>query len=120
MHKTIEEYIASFPDEVQVILQKIHNIIKEKAPEAAESISYGMPTFKTHGKVLIYFAAYKNHIGFYATPSGHDAFAEELSVYRRGRGSVQFPLDREIPYDLIGQIVEFRVIENSSLPGREN
>lgn len=102
-----------FPSEVQDILGKIRVLIKESAPMAVESMAYGMPAYKTGGKPLVYFAAFKNHIGFYATPSGHEQFAEELSVYKQGKGSVQFPVDKPIPYDLIKKIVLFRVKENS-------
>ena len=110
--KSVNEYIKIFPKEIQILLGKIRNIILSKAPEAIESISYGMPAYKTNGKPLVYFAAYKNHIGFYATPTGHAAFAEELSEYKQGKGSVQFSLDKPIPYDLIERIVIFRVQEN--------
>ena len=112
-HRNVDEYIMSFPEEIRVILSKIRAIIREKAPDAEESIQYDMPAYKTNGRTLVYFAAFKNHIGFYATPTGHTAFAEELSKYKQGKGSVQFPLDKPIPFDLIEQIVEFRVIENS-------
>lgn len=112
--KTVDEYIMSFPGDIQMILEEIRAIVKKKAPGAAESISYGMPGYKTNKKPLVYFAAFKNHIGFYATPSGHSKFAKELSGYQQGKGSVQFPLDKPIPYDLIGRIVEFRVQENSA------
>jgi uncharacterized protein YdhG (YjbR/CyaY superfamily) len=108
----IDEYIKSYPYEFQNLLNRIRTIIREKAPGAAESINYGMPAFKTHGIPLVYFAGFKNHIGFYATPTGHAAFNEELSKYKQGKGSVQFPLDKPIPFDLIGRIVEFRVKEN--------
>ena len=110
--KNVDEYIQTFPDGVQMLLHKIRAIIKEKAPEAAEGISYGMPAFKLNKKPLVYFAAFKNHIGFYATPTGHSKFAEELSAYKQGKGSVQFSLNKPIPYDLIGRIVAFRVEEN--------
>jgi uncharacterized protein YdhG (YjbR/CyaY superfamily) len=109
---TVDEYIKMFPDDVQIILDRLRALIKEKAPEAVESIAYQMPAYKTNGRPLVYFAGYKNHIGFYATPSGHAEFAVELSKYKQGKGSVQFPLDQPIPYDLIGLIVEFRVQEN--------
>lgn len=115
MNKTFrntDEYIMDFPKEIQIILEQVRTVIKEKAPEAEESINYGMPAYKTNGKPLVYFAGYKNHIGFYATPTGHEKFAEELSKYKQGKGSVQFPIDKPIPYDLIGRIVEFRVKEN--------
>ena len=108
----VDEYIRTFPEEVQKLLTKIRAIIKEKAPEAVEGISYGMPAYKIYGKPLVYFAGFKNHIGFYATPSGHSEFAPELSKYKQGKGSVQFPLDQPIPFDLIERIVEFRVKEN--------
>jgi uncharacterized protein YdhG (YjbR/CyaY superfamily) len=112
-YKNVDQYIKTFPVDVQKLLEQIRVTIKKSAPEAAESISYGMPAFKTHGKPLVYFAGFKNHIGFYATPTGHTEFAEELSKYKCGKGSVQFPLDRPIPFDLIRRIVEFRVKKNS-------
>jgi len=108
----IETYIALFPQEVQEILRNIRKIIKENAPDAEEQFAYGMPAYKTNKKPLVYFAAFKNHIGFYATPSGHLEFEKELSNYKQGKGSVQFPLDKEMPYKLIERIVKFRVIEN--------
>ena len=110
--KNFEEYILPFPDEMQKILEKVRETIKQMAPEAIESISYGMPAFKTFGKPLVYFAGYKNHIGFYATPTGHEEFKKELSKYKQGKGSVQFPVSQPIPYDLIAKIVAFRVEEN--------
>ena len=109
---TVDNYIKMFPDDVQIILGRLRVLIKEKAPEAVESFAYQMPAYKTNGRPLVYFAGFKNHIGFYATPSGHSEFAAELSKYKQGKGSVQFPLDQPIPYDLIGLIVEFRVEEN--------
>lgn len=111
-YRTIEEYISSFPEETARTLRKVYLAIKDKAPDAEESISYGMPAFRTNGRPLVYFAGFKNHIGFYATPSGHTEFERELSKYKRGKGSVQFPTDKPIPFDLIGRIVEFRVKEN--------
>lgn len=111
----IEKYIRSFPEDVQKIMYKIRAIVKEKAPEATESISYGMPAFKLHGKPLVYFAGFKNHIGFYAIPSAHAKFEKELSIYKNGKGSVQFPINKPIPYDLIAQITEFRVHVNEQL-----
>lgn len=113
--KTIEEYIAGFPKEVKEKLEKIRKIIKDQAPGAVENISYGMPAYKINKKPLIYFAGFKHHIGLYATPSGHDAFKQQLSAYKQGKGSVQFPLDGPIPYDLIKKIVAFRVKENNQL-----
>jgi len=109
---SIDEYILDFPDEVQALLIQVRYTIRQAAPDAEESISYGMPAYKTYGKPLVYFAGFKNHIGFYATPTGHSEFAKELSKYKQGKGSVQFPIDQPIPLDLIFQIVEFRVIEN--------
>lgn len=109
----VDQYIQSFPVEIQDLLMQIRSVIKEKAPDAVESISYGMPAYKIHGKPLVYFACFKNHIGFYATPTGHAAFAEELSVYKQGKGSVQFPFFKPIPFELISRIVEFRVKENA-------
>jgi uncharacterized protein YdhG (YjbR/CyaY superfamily) len=108
----IDEYIIGFPGDIQLILNQVRSTIKQAAPEAQESISYGMPAYKTHGKPLVYFAAFQNHIGFYATPTGHSEFAKELSKYKQGKGSVQFPIDQPMPLNLISQIVEFRVIEN--------
>lgn len=109
---TIDEYIAQFPPEIQDRLQQIRKVVREAAPDAVEKISYQMPTFETDGRNLVHFAAFKNHIGFYPTPSGTEEFAEELSVYRGGKGSVQFPLDQPLPLDLIRRVVLFRVEEN--------
>ncbi len=111
--ESVDEYLSAFPKKTQGILEKIRSLIKKKAPEAVEGMSYGMPAYKMHGKPLVYFAGYDKHIGFYATPTGHRAFSEELSKYKQGKGSVQFPLDKPIPFDLIARIVEFRVNENS-------
>jgi uncharacterized protein YdhG (YjbR/CyaY superfamily) len=108
---TIDEYIAGFPPDVQVILQKIRATIRKAAPQAEETIKYQMPTFTLHGN-LVHFAAFKNHIGFYPVPTGIEAFKRELSVYKGGKGSIQFPLDKSIPYGLISKIVKFRVKEN--------
>jgi len=108
---TIDEYISTFPDDIQNILQKIRQTIKEAAPDAEEAISYQIPTFKLNGN-LVHFAAFKNHAGFYPAPSGQKAFQKELSVYKRGKGSVQFPLDKPIPLSLIKKIVKYRVKEN--------
>jgi len=112
--ENVDDYIQAFPKNVQEILKQIRTIIKEKAPDAIESISYGMPGYKTHGRPLVYFAGYEKHVGFYATPTGHEKFADELSKYKQGKGSVQFPIDKPIPWDLIVRIVEFRVKENSA------
>lgn len=109
--KTIDEYIKAFPEDVQSILKKMRKTIQEAAPEAQEAISYQIPTFKLNGN-LVHFAAYKNHIGFYPTSSGIEAFKDELSPYKSAKGSVQFPIDRPVPYDLVKKIVFFRVKEN--------
>ncbi|RIJ46548.1 DUF1801 domain-containing protein [Maribellus luteus] len=109
----VDKYIAGFPENVQVLLSQMRNCIREAAPEAVESIAYGMPAYKLNKKPLVYFAAYARHIGFYATPSGHREFASELSVYKQGKGSVQFPIDEPLPCDLIRRIVAFRVKENA-------
>lgn len=114
-YSSVEEYINSFPADVQHLLEQVRATILSKAPGAAESISYGMAAYKINGKPLVYFAGYKSHIGFYATPSGHAEFARELSKYKQGKGSVQFPIDQPIPFDLISRIVEFRVKENKQV-----
>ncbi|MEQ1522240.1 MAG: DUF1801 domain-containing protein [Aestuariivirga sp.] len=108
---TMEAYIAGFPKEVQGILEKIRQAIRKAAPGAVETISYQIPTFKLNGTYLVYFAAWKEHIGFYATPSGNAAFKNELSKYKVAKGSIQFPLDEPIPYDLVAKIAKFRVKE---------
>ena len=110
-YTTIDEYIALFPEEIKEILTNIRMLIKENAPEASEKISYQMPTFFLNGN-LIHFAAFKNHIGLYPTPTGIEAFKEELSKYKGAKGSVQFPLNQPIPYDLIKKIVIYRVAES--------
>ncbi len=107
----IDEYIAMFPPEVQQKLQQVRETIHAAAPEAQETIAYQMAAFTLNGP-LVYFAGFKNHIGFYPIPSGIEAFKEELSHYKQGKGSVQVPLDRPLPLDLIRRIVLFRVEEN--------
>lgn len=107
----ISEYIAGFNYDIQEILEQCRLTIKEAAPEAVEVISYGMPAFKLNG-ILVWFAAYSKHIGFYPHTSGIIAFKKELSLYKGAKGSVQFPLDKPIPLDLIAEIVKFRVIED--------
>jgi uncharacterized protein YdhG (YjbR/CyaY superfamily) len=109
--QNIDEYIAGFPPEIQEILQKVRETIRKAAPDAEETISYAMPTFKLHGN-LVHFAAYKKHIGFYPTPTGIEAFKDDLAVYGHSKGTAQFPLDQPIPYDLIRSITEYRVGEN--------
>jgi len=110
--QNIDEYIAGFPREVREILTKIRETIHQAAPDAIEAIRYQIPTFIQKGS-LVHFGAFKKHIGFYATPSGNRKFQQELSEYPGGKGSVQFPLNQPIPYDLIGQIVRFRVSETT-------
>lgn len=110
-YKSIDDYILSFPPEVQEILKTLRKVIKESAPDAVEKMSWQMPTFVLHGN-LVHFAAYKNHIGFYPAPSGIDAFKQELSEYKGAKGSVQFPLNKPLPYDLVSKIVKYRVAEN--------
>jgi uncharacterized protein YdhG (YjbR/CyaY superfamily) len=110
--KNVDEYIAGFDDETRLRLEQLRQAIKKAAPAAEESISYMMTAYKYLGKPLVYFAGYQNHIGFYATPTGHDAFKKELSVYKQGKGSVQFPLNEPLPISLINKIVKFRVKEN--------
>ena len=107
----IDEYIAAFPKHTQQILEQIRTTIKKAAPDAQEAISYAIPTFKLNGN-LVHFAAFKNHIGFYPTPMGVDEFRAELSVYKEGKGSVQFPLDQPMPLELITRMVKFRVDKN--------
>jgi uncharacterized protein YdhG (YjbR/CyaY superfamily) len=109
----IAEYIAGFPKPIQEILQQLRAVVREAAPEAEECISYGMPAFR-QGGILVYFAAFKSHIGFYPTASGIEKFQEELAPYRWAKGSVQFPLDQPLPDDLIRRMVQFRVGENLS------
>src|ERR1035438_10083195 len=91
--KTTDEYIKSYPKDIQILLEQIRITIRKSAPDAVESISYGMPAYKLNGRPLVYFAAFKNHIGFYALPTGHAEFKKDLSGYKQGKGSVQFPLD---------------------------
>ena len=110
-YKTVEEYIETFPKDVQTSLVHVRTIIKTIAPDAVESISYDIPTYKINGKPLVYFAAFKKHIGFYALPTGHLEFKDELSHYKQGKGSVQFPLNNPIPFDLIKKILAVRVKE---------
>lgn len=108
---TIDAYITQYPEDVQQILGKIRAIIKEEAPGATEKISYQLPTFYLNGN-LVHFGVHARHIGFYPTPSGMEAFKKELSGYKGAKGSVQFPLDQPMPYDLIRKIIQFRVAEN--------
>ena len=109
--KDIDEYIRLFPDDIQALLQSLRQTIREAAPDAEETISYQMPAFKQNG-MLVYFAAFKKHIGFYPTSSGIEAFKEELSAYEGSKGTVRFPIDKPLPLDLVRDIVKFRVREN--------
>lgn len=113
--ESIDQYIK-FPPELQEKLEMLRKIIRESAPEATEKISYQMPTFVLHGN-LVHFAAFKNHIGFYPTPSGIDAFRQELSEYKGSKGAIQFPLDKPLPYQLVSKIVKYRVTENIQKAG---
>ena len=108
---SIDEYIATFPKDIQKILEELRATIKAAAPDSEEKISYQMPTFFLNGN-LVHFAAFKKHIGFYPTPSGIEAFQKELSVYDGAKGSVQFPIDEPMPLKLISRIVKFRAAEN--------
>ncbi len=115
---TIDEYIAEFPPEVQRRLLEIRALIRSLAPDATESISYAIPTFDLNGKHLVHFAGYAHHIGFYPTPNGLEAFAEELKQYKAGKGSAQFPLDQPLPTELIRRIVEYRVEQLGGKPAK--
>jgi uncharacterized protein YdhG (YjbR/CyaY superfamily) len=108
---SIDDYIKTFPPDVQAVLEKLRQTIKSAAPEATEAISYQMPTFKLRGKNLVHFAAWKSHVGFYPTPSGTATFNRELEPYKVSKGSARFPLDKPIPYSLVSKIVAFRVKE---------
>ena len=107
----MDEYIATFPEDVRQLLEKIRQTIQKAAPEAEETINYQIPTFKFHGN-LVHFAAFKNHIGFYPTPTAIEAFKKELSQYENAKGSVKFPINKPLPLSLIGKIVRYRVKEN--------
>jgi len=106
---TVEEYINQFPEETRKLLNQLRSVICKYAPDAKESISYVMPAYKLRKKPLVYFAGYENHIGFYATPNGHEAFSKEFANYKQGKGSVQFPLNEKLPVKLIAAVVKYRV-----------
>ena len=108
----IDIYIAGFPPETQTVLEELRALIKACAPGATETISYAIPTFDLNGKHLVHFAGYARHVGLYPAPSGLEAFKEDLKPYKRGKGSVQFPLGQPLPTELIRRIVEYRVAEN--------
>ena len=111
---SVSNYISTFPEGVRDRLQQLRQLILQEAPQATEGFSYGMPAYKLYGKPLVYFAGYKKHIGLYTTPSGHAAFARELSGYKQGKGSVQFPVDEPLPLELIRSMVKFRVAEEEA------
>lgn len=115
---SIDQYIQKFPKEIQTILSAMRSTIQRAAPQAIEKISYQIPTFFLNGN-LVHFAALKNHIGFYPTPSGITAFADELKGYKQAKGSIQFPIDKPLPHELIRRIVEFRVMENLKKTGKK-
>ncbi len=111
----VENYIATSPTEVQQILRQIRKVILQTAPNAVEKVAYGMPGYKLNGKPLVYFAGYAKHVGLYATPVAHEAFANELKGYKQGKGSVQFPLNKPMPFDLIKRIIEFKLNQQKNL-----
>ena len=108
---TIDEYINTFPADIQVILEKVRQTIRKAAPEAVETISYNIPAFDQNGRHLVFFAGWKHHISLYPIPAGDEAFQQNISLYKRARGSIQFPLNKPIPYDLIEKIVTFLMVE---------
>lgn len=110
--KSVDDYIAGFPDETQKVLHQIRVAIRKAAPQAGEKISYGMPTFTMNGTYLIYFAGYKKHVSLYPAPRQAKEFKKELSQYKGGKGTVQFPLDKRLPLDLIARILAYRLKEN--------
>ena len=109
---SVDDYIATFPEDVQKIMGQLRKTIKAAAPKAEEKISYQMPTFTLHGKFLVYFAGWKTHIAFYGAPRGNAEFKEDLAAYETGQGTLKFPLAKPVPFDLITKIVKFRVTEN--------
>ena len=109
---SIDEYIATFPEDVQKIMQQLRKAIKAAAPGVEEAISYNMPTFNLNGRYLVYFAGWKTHIAFYGAPRGNAKFKEDLSAYETGQGTLKFPLAEPLPLDLVTKIVKFRAAEN--------
>ncbi len=109
---TIDGYISTFPADIQAILENVRQAIQKAAPEAAETMSYGIPTFNLNGKHLVFFAGWKHHISLYPLPAGDEAFQQEISHYKRAKGTIQFPLDKPIPYGLVEQIVTLLIKEN--------
>ena len=110
--KSMDEYIGTFPEEVQKILQELRATIGTAAPEAEETISYNIPTFKLNGKYLIYFAGWKNHISLYPIPVGSEAFNKQIAKYAEGKGTLKFPIDEPLPMKLITKIVKLKLAEN--------
>lgn len=108
MTATVDDYLAGFEGEVRSRLDTMRETVRSAAPDAVESMAYGMPAYKLGGKPLVYFAGYAKHVGFYATPNGHEAFAEDFARYPQGKGSVQFPHTEPLPVDLVRRVVEFR------------
>ncbi len=109
---TIDDYISTFPADIQTILEKVRQSIQKAAPDAIETISYGIPTINLNGKHVVFFAGWKHHISLYPLPTGDEAFQQELAHYKRAKGTIQFPLDKPIPYDLVEQIVTLLMKEN--------
>lgn len=106
---TVDDYIGQYDGEIKERLVAMRAVVRETAPDATESIGYGIPAYKLGGKPLVYFAGFPKHIGFYATPNGHEAFKDEFARYKQGKGSVQFPLNQPLPLDLVRRVVEYRV-----------
>lgn len=109
MADTVDEYLAEFDGEVRARLETMREVVRTAAPEAVESMAYGMPAYKLDKKPLVYFAGFDKHVGFYATPNGHEAFADDFARYKQGKGSVQFPHTEPLPTDLVRRVVEFRI-----------
>lgn len=114
--KKVDEYISEFPPAIQIRFEKIRSIIQKIAPQAIESIAYGMIAYKFRKKPLVYFGGFAKHIGFYGTPTAHEKFKQELDIYKQGKGSAQFPHDKELPEKLIADMVAFKVAESNDLP----
>jgi uncharacterized protein YdhG (YjbR/CyaY superfamily) len=109
--ETVDQYISSFPENIQVLLRQMRQTIQHAAPDAEETISYHMPAYRQNG-VLVYFAAFKSHIGFFPTAAGVEAFKEKLSAYKTSKGAIRFPIDQPLPLELVEEIVRFRLQEN--------
>ncbi|EMO60256.1 PF08818 domain protein [Leptospira borgpetersenii serovar Pomona str. 200901868] len=116
--KSVDDYISRFPEDIRKILEELRSVIRKSAPKAEEKISYQIPAFVFHGN-LVYFAAYKKHIGFYPTSSGIKAFQNELIGYKTSKGTIQFPIDRPLPLKLIAKIVTYRVKENTKVKNQK-